>query len=121
MRVFSEVGVKAVIATNTLPKPSPEDAHVQAGVGGGELFDDAMAAVGHLCSAKKRGNYKVDVMLAAASSMAPVYVTTSASVSKQGNIGRPLVYRGPFAAAIIESELAEYDYEYEAVQRESLA
>ena len=40
---------------------------------------------------------------------------------KAGQYWSALVYRGPFAAAIIESELARHDYEYEAVQRESLA
>ena len=38
-----------------------------------------------------------------------------------GQYWSALVYRGPFAAAIIESELAEHDYEFETVQRESLA
>ena len=53
MRVFDEVGVKAVVATNTLAKPSPEDDTVQAGVGGGELLPEALDAVRQLLVEKQ--------------------------------------------------------------------
>ena len=121
LRIFHEVGVKAVVATNTVAQPSPEDSTVQAGVGGGELFDDALTAVRHLTWAKRNGNYAVDIIGSGG-------ILDGASYRKYRDLGvqaaqywSALVYRGPFAAAIIESELAQDEYEYQAIHRESLA
>ena len=121
MRVFHEVGVKAVIATNTLARPSGGDDGQQAGVGGGDLFPAAHDAVRQLLVEKNRRGYAVDVIACGG-------ILDGASLSeyerlgvKAGQYWSALVYRGPFAAAIIENELASHDCEYEAVQRESLA
>ena len=121
MRVFHEVGVKAVVATNTLAKPSPEEHRHQAGIGGGDLLPEALDAVRQLLAEKNRSDYAVDVIACGG-------ILDGASLHEYERLGvkaaqywSALVYRGPFAAAIIESELADYDYEYEAVQRESLA
>ena len=121
MRIFHEVGVKAVVATNTLAQPSPDDEEVQAGVGGGELFPAALDAVRQLLAEKNRHNYGVDVIACGG-------ILDGASLREYERLGikaaqywSALVYRGPFAAAIIESELARHESEYEAVQRESLA
>jgi len=121
MRLFDEIGVEAVIATNTLAKPAPDESAIQAGVGGGELFPAALDAVRQLLAEKQRQGYAVDVIACGG-------IIDGASLRKYEGLGvkagqywSALVYRGPFAAAIIESELAEHDYEYEAVQRESLA
>lgn len=121
MRVFDEVGVRAVIATNTLAQPSPEDSALQAGVGGGELFPAALEAVRQLLAEKKRHDYAVDVIACGG-------ILDGASLREYERLGvkaaqywSALVYRGPFAAAIIESELASNESKYEAVQRESLA
>ncbi|MCY3781729.1 MAG: hypothetical protein OXG78_15550 [Chloroflexi bacterium] len=121
IRVFSEVGVKAVVASNTLAKASPDDASLIAGIGGGELFDDALAAVGHLRAAKKRGGYKIDLIGCGG-------ILDGESLRKYEQLGvraaqywSALVFRGAFAAALIESELASHETEIEAVHRESLA
>lgn len=121
MRLFAEVGVEAVIATNTLAQPSPNDDTVQAGVGGGDLFPAALDAVRQLLAEKQRHGYAVDVIACGG-------ILDGASFRQYLDLGvdagqywSALVYRGPFAAAIIESELAEHDYKYETVQRESLA
>lgn len=121
LRIFDEVGVKALIATNTLAKPSPEDKNVQAGLGGGDLFPQALDAARHLLAEKQRNDYAVDVIACGG-------ILDGASLRDYERLGviaaqywSALVYRGPFAAAIIESELAKHDYEYETVQRESLA
>jgi dihydroorotate dehydrogenase len=121
MRVFSDVGVKAVVAANTLPKPCREDASVVAGVGGGELFDDALAAIGYLRSAKKRGNYKVDLIGCGGILDGETFAEYRALGVEAAQYWSAIVYRGPFAAAIIESELARHECEYETIQRESLA
>ena len=121
MRIFDEVGVKAVIATNTLAQPRPDDDSLQAGGGGGELFPEALDAVRQLLAEKSRTAISVDVIACGG-------IIDGASLReyerlgvKAGQYWSALVYRGPFAAAIIESEFAEHDYKYETVQRESLA
>ena len=121
MRVFAHVGVKAVVATNTKSKPKLGAASANAGVGGGELYDDALAAIAHLRIAKKRLNCRVDLIGCGG-------ILDGDSFAGYRNVGvevaqywSALVYRGPFAAAIIEGELATHESEYEAVQRESLA
>ena len=121
MRVFHEVGVKAVVATNTLAKPSPDDDKVQAGVGGGDLFPAAHDAVRQLLAEKNRRDYAVDVIACGG-------IVDGASLREYERLGvkaaqywSALVYRGPVAAAIIENELADHEFEYESVQRESLA
>ena len=121
MRIFEEVGVKAVIATNTLAKPSPSDRGLQAGVGGGDLLPGARDAVRQLIAEKSRTGIEVDVIACGG-------IVDGASLREYKRLGvnaaqywSALVFRGPFAAAIIESEIAEHDYEYDAVQRESLA
>lgn len=121
MRLFNEVGIRAVIATNTLAQPSPDDDALQAGVGGGDLFPAALDAVRQLLAEKQRHDFAVDVIACGG-------ILDGASFRQYLDLGveagqywSALVYRGPFAAAIIESEFAEHDYEYETVQRESLA
>ncbi len=121
MRVFHEVGVKAVIATNTLAQPSPDDDSLQAGVGGRDLFPEAVRAVQTLLAEKNRMNYAVDIIACGG-------ILDGASLRHYLNLGvkagqywSALVYRGPFAAAIIENELAQYDHEFEAVRRQSPA
>ncbi len=121
VQILAEVGVRAIIATNTMAKPSPADASTQAGVGGGELFGEALTAIQHLRAAQQQSTANVDLIGCGG-------ILDGASFREYGNLGAKagqywsaLVYRGPFAAAIIESELARYEYEYEAIHRESLA
>ncbi|MCY3863981.1 MAG: hypothetical protein OXG68_00935 [Chloroflexi bacterium] len=121
MRLFDEVGVEAVIATNTLAKPSADDDAVQAGVGGGDLFPAALDAVRQLLAEKQRHGYAVDVIACGGLLDGASFRQYLDLGVEAGQYWSALVYRGPFAAAIIESELAEHDYEYETVQRESLA
>ncbi len=121
MRVFHEVGVRAVIATNTLAKPSPDDDSVQAGVGGGDLFPGALDAVRQLLAEKNRMNYAVDVIACGGILDGASFRQYLDLGVKAGQYWSALVYRGPFAAAIIAAELAENDYEYERIHRESLA
>ncbi|MCE2473793.1 MAG: hypothetical protein J4G18_18210 [Anaerolineae bacterium] len=121
MRVCHEVGVKAVIATNTAARPSPDDDAVSAGVGGGALFPEALAALRHLLAERRRGGYAVDVIACGGILDGASFDEYRALGVKAGQYWSALVYRGPLAAAIIESELARHEHEYEAVHRESLA
>ncbi|MCY4017778.1 MAG: hypothetical protein OXG39_00070 [Chloroflexi bacterium] len=121
VRIFADVGVKAVVATNTLPAPSPADPGQIAGLGGGGLFDATLEAVKHLRAGIIRSNAAIDIVACGG-------ILDGASFQAYRNLGvkaaqywSALVYRGPLAAALIESELAAYEYEYEAVHSESLA
>ncbi len=121
VRIFSDVGVKAVVATNTLPKPSPEDPGQIAGLGGGGLFQSTLEAVTHLREEIIRSNAALDIIACGG-------ILDGASFQEYRELGvkaaqywSALVYRGPLAAALIESELAGYEYKYEAVHSESLA
>ena len=121
MRVFAEVGVNAVVATNTLARPSPSDAARQAGVGGGDLFPEALDAVQFLLAEKSRMNYAIDVIACGGIMDGASFRQYLDLGVKAGQYWSALVFRGPFAAAIIENELAQHEHEFETVRRESLA
>ena len=121
MRIFHELGVSAVVATNTLPKPVPGDASTEAGVGGGELYAEARSAIEHLGAAKAAGGFDVDIIACGGILDGASLRAYQRLGAQAGQYWSALVFRGPFAAAIIESELEQHDYDYEAVHRESLA
>ena len=121
IRVFQETGVAAVIATNTLPNPSPADPSQVAGAGGGELFPSALDAIQHLHSAAQDLNFDGDLIACGGILDGPSWGAYRDLGVKAGQYWSALVYRGPLAAAIIESEVAQYEVEYEAVHRQSLA
>ena len=121
MRIFADEGVSAVVATNTLAAPSPDDPSVAAGVGGGTLRDSALEAVEQLRMAKERYGCAVDIIgcggVMDGESLRQFHQRGAAA----SQYWSALVYRGPCAAAIIESELGAYERSYEAVHREVLA
>ena len=104
MRIFAEVGVRAVIATNTLPMPTPDDPAATAGVAGGRLHARAVAVAGLLAAERAAHDYPVDVIGCGG-------VQDGATYRAFARLGAPvvqywtaLVYRGPFAAALIAHE-----------------
>jgi dihydroorotate dehydrogenase len=108
MRVFAEVGVRAVIVTNTLPHPSPDDPALLAGIGGGALHTHALAAAAVLSDEKAKHSYSVDIIGCGGVLDGQSY----RAFRHLGIVGvqywSALVYRGPLAAALIHSE-AQYD------------
>ena len=105
MRVFHEVGVQAVIATNTLGQPVPDDPNVIAGVGGGKLHDCALEAVQTLMQEKTRQHYAVDVIGCGGVLDGRTYQDFRACGVGAVQYWSALVYRGPLAAAFIQNEL----------------
>lgn len=104
MDVFAELGVRAVVATNTLGEPSPNDPALLAGVAGGRLQPAALAAAGSLIAARDAHGYPVDVIGCGG-------ILDGASCEAFARLGvrvfqywSALVYRGPLAAAIIQRE-----------------
>lgn len=106
MRVFDEIGVKAVIGTNTLGQPSPTDANLQAGVGGGKLHSHALETAKLLYREKTDHDYAVDVIGCGGIIDGERYLDYKAHSIPVVQYWSALVYRGPLAAAIIESDLA---------------
>jgi dihydroorotate dehydrogenase len=106
MRLFNDLGVKAVVATNTIGQPSPENAQLQAGVGGGKLYPYALKTAEFLQEEKQRGGYTVDVIGCGGVLDADSYLAYKARGISVVQYWSALIYRGPLAAAIIESELA---------------
>ena len=121
IRVLDGAGVKAIIATNTLPQPSPDDDSVTAGMGGGKLFEAALLAIAELGREKSRMNYAIDLIGCGGIIDGLTYRDYRRLGVKAAQYWSALVYRGPLAAAMIQSELAEHDYEYEAIHSESPA
>ncbi len=99
--VFAAEGVRAVIATNTLPQPTPTDAQVIGGVGGGHLHTAALEATQHLMAAQRQHGYPVNVIGCGG-------VLDSKSYQDFRNLGvqavqywSALVYQGLWAYAVI--------------------
>ena len=104
MRVFAEVGVSAVIATNTLPRPVTDLPGLAAGVGGGLLHDCAVAATIRLSQEKVRHQYPVDVVACGGIMDAHSYRDFTQAGAQAAQYWSALIYRGPLAAALILNE-----------------
>ncbi len=100
MKVFAETGVQAVVATNTIARPTPDIDDYLAGVGGGMLHRHALAAVTALADAGQ----PIDI-IGCGGVMDPV---TLHSFRQHGvracQYWSALVYRGPLVAAAILNE-----------------
>lgn len=104
MRVFSETGVKAVVATNTLPAPVPTEPAQTAGISGGALHVWAVEAVSYLALEKVRGNYALDIIGCGGVQSGETYQNFKSWDIKAVQYYSALIYRGPLAAAIILNE-----------------
>lgn len=104
LRVFAETGVAAVVATNTLPLPAPDDPAVLAGVGGGRLHARAVEVAALLMAGRAAHSYPVDVIGCGG-------VQDGATLRAFAGLGitamqywTALVYRGPLASALLADE-----------------
>ncbi len=104
VRTFSEVGVQAIISTNTLAQPTPENAEIVAGVGGGRLHPYTLTAIRQLKQAKDALNSPLDII--ACGGIQDPYSYHNAL--KQGAVGAQylsaLIFDGPLAPATILQE-----------------
>lgn len=104
MRAFADTGVRAVIATNTLPRRAPNSAATVAGVGGGWLRPYALPVVRLLAEERARHGYPVDV-IACGGVLDGATLNAYRQAGAQGfQYWSALVYRGPLAAAVIPME-----------------
>jgi dihydroorotate dehydrogenase len=100
MAVFAETGVRAVVATNTLPQPTPADATVTAGVGGGRLHAHALRTAAALVQEKTA----VDVIGCGGVLDGSTFRAYTSLGITAVQYWSALVYRGPLAAALITYE-----------------
>lgn len=105
MRVFEEVGVRAVIATNTMPEPSPDNPQVMAGVGGGRLHTRAVKVAGLLAGEKLAHGYNVDVVGCGGVQDPPTYHDFALRGVSVVQYYSALIYQSPLAAAFIANDL----------------
>jgi dihydroorotate dehydrogenase len=107
LRVLSESGVRAIIATNTVARPSPGDPNAMAGVGGRDLHPLAVHAIGVLADEKRRLGASIDLIGSGGVDDAASYADFSAHGVAAVQYWSALIYRGPLAAAQILAELDE--------------
>jgi dihydroorotate dehydrogenase len=99
VRVFADVGVRAVVATNTLPAPASPN--VTAGVGGGRLHNRAVEVAALLAETAARHGCPVDVVGCGGVEDGATYRDFIRSGARAVQYWSTLIYRGPLAAALI--------------------
>lgn len=109
MQTFAETGVRAVVATNTLGCPAPDQPEVSAGVGGGRLHAPALEAVGQLQRSQQQNNLPVDIIGCGGVQDPISYQRFRRSGTVAAQYWTALVYRGPLAAAAILHETQTLD------------
>jgi dihydroorotate dehydrogenase len=100
---FEKAGIHAVVATNTLAAPVPGTG-VTAGVGGGKLYDRALATVLHFHALRERRGYSFDIVGCGGIMDGEGLRTYTDAGASAVQIWSALVYRGPFAARRINRE-----------------
>jgi dihydroorotate dehydrogenase len=105
--IFAEVGVQAVVATNTLAMPTPDDASVQAGMAGGRLHESAVEAARLLAAARDELAVDVDIIGCGGVQDGATFADFAAHGIRAAQYWSALVYRGPLAAALITQEIRE--------------
>lgn len=105
LRVFAESGVRAVVATNTIGQPTPEDTSITAGVGGGRLHPHAVRVAALLAAEIKRQGYALDVIGCGGVENAVTAYDFMSQGAKAVQYYSAMVYEGLWAGAIIAQEL----------------
>jgi dihydroorotate dehydrogenase len=103
--VLSDVGARAVVATNTLAGPAPTSS-LTAGLGGAPLRPLALEAVGHLAAAIARRGSTLDVVGSGGVLEGRDLTAFLDAGAKAAMLYSALVFRGPLAPALILREAA---------------
>lgn len=104
MQVLAETGVRAVIATNTLPLPTPGQPLLMAGAGGGRLHRRAVEVAAVLVHERQARGYPVEVIGCGGIENGATYRNFARLGIHAAQYWSALVYRGPLAAALIVQE-----------------
>lgn len=105
MAAFARVGVRAVIATNTLGMPTPQGDTI-GGVAGGILHDAALSATAHLHAAQVAQSAPVEIVGCGGVLDGASYTAFRQRGASAVQYYSALIYRSPLAAAIIAQEAA---------------
>jgi len=108
VRVLSEAGAKAIVATNTVPMPTPDNPQLVAGVGGGLLYESALSSVRVLVEEVLRGGYHIDIIGCGGVLDGDTYHAYLEAGARAVQYWSALVYRGPLAGAVIAQEERAY-------------
>lgn len=104
VKTLTETGVKAIISTNTIGQPTPEDQTITAGIAGGRLHPYTLEAITALKQAKDAIKSPIDII--ACGGIQDPYSYHNAL--KHGAVGAQylsaLIFDGPLAAANILNE-----------------
>jgi dihydroorotate dehydrogenase len=105
MRAFAETGVRAVVTTNTLPEPAPDDPGTVAGIGGGRLHARAVEVTAWASREIARHGWPLDVI--GCGGVESVQTHHNFAEAGAGGVQylSPLIYHGPLAAALIQKEV----------------
>jgi len=101
--VFESVGVRAVVATNTLGAPAP-GLTVNAGLAGGRLFPYALEIVKQFAAARTAGGFKFDLIGCGGGLKGEAVSAYTEAGAGAVQVWSALVYRGPLAPALIAAE-----------------
>lgn len=104
MAAFAETGVQAVIATNTLGAPSPDDPTINAGIGGADLHAHALQAVRYLHETRTAHRHPVDIIACGGVQDPISYHAFKSAGADAAQYWSALVFKGPLAAARILQE-----------------
>jgi dihydroorotate dehydrogenase len=107
LRAFAKVGVRAVIATNTLGQPAPDG--TTAGISGGKLFAEAAQAVKILSAEQRSAALPLDIIACGNVMDKQALALYRASGVRAFQYWSALIYRGPFAARLLEQEWRTLD------------
>lgn len=103
-RACHSIGVRAIIATNTLPLPTPHNPVQLAGMGGRPLYPYAINTVQILNKLRTAHHYDFDIIGCGGALDGPSYREFVSAGAKAIQYWSALVYRGPLAPALILSE-----------------
>ena len=102
-QAFADTGVRAVVATNTLPRPAPRR-DLTAGVSGDGLRAYALEAVAHLSRAISADRLPLDIVGSGGVRRGRDLIAFEEAGARAAMLYSALVFRGPLAPALILRE-----------------
>lgn len=108
VEAFADSGMAAVVATNTLARPTP-DGVTTAGLGGAALRPFALDAVAQLAAAIRRRGVPLDVVASGGILDGADLVAFLRAGAAAAMVYSALIFRGPLAPALILREASALD------------
>ncbi|MFQ3674354.1 MAG: hypothetical protein SNJ83_12245, partial [Aggregatilineales bacterium] len=99
----AEAGARAIIATNTLSAPTP-DLKATAGISGGQLFQHSLHAAAKLQTLRFELKASPDIIACGGILNGAAWAAYRALGIYAAQVWSALIYRGPLALQLIESE-----------------